>query len=418
MPLDYSIALGQKPAEFPDPLEGYGKFQQIRGYQAQADQSRSELAENSALKAYFGEKRNLRDPAVQNELLRLGGKKGMELAKASFETGKASQEALAKKFETMGTVLSRNVRNPEQAKNYTIAIFNDPELAPLLASSGQTLESSLDALDKDVAEGNFDQWVARGVEGTAAMKQHFVSQDFGGGTRVLGMSPYGGAAREVPGSRVATTLSPNRSQTTVNVNTAAKPFAQTLGKKRAEKFDMLASAAEEAPGQMETADRILATLAEGNAITGILAPTRLELAKGLHAAGIIDSDTIAATEGLWSDMGRVTLSQVKSSGLGSGQGFTDKDLNFLKRVTAGDETMNARTLKRLAELNRRAAVRSVEKYNKQVQLVPQETVEGSALPKQMEVPKSAPANAYQEGDVVSKGGVTKKLKNGKWVDVR
>ena len=67
-----------------------------------------------------------------------------------------------------------------------------------------------------------------------------------------------------------------------------------------------------------------------------------------------------------SGLGQNVLDNIKASGLGAGQGFTDKDRQFLERVVGGSIDLNGETLKELARLQKASNQRNVERWNKRV----------------------------------------------------
>ena len=147
--------------------------------------------------------------------------------------------------------------------------------------------------------------------------------------------------------------------TTVNTgNTYGSTVAQSLGKSDS----ALVDAARAAPTQIENATRIK-NLLEQNPITGTGAEARLSLDRALSTAGLIDKNRTRATETLVSALAGSTLEAVKTSGLGAGQGFTDKDREFLERARSGNIEINAGTLRDLADLQEKAARLSIEKGN-------------------------------------------------------
>jgi len=117
-----------------------------------------------------------------------------------------------------------------------------------------------------------------------------------------------------------------------------------------------------APDRILSAQRIKAAL-DKNPITGTGAELRLGLDKALSTAGIIDPKQTKATEDLASLLASGTLDAIKSSGLGSGQGFTDKDRQFLEKAKSGNIGINPGTLRMLADLNEKAATASITKAN-------------------------------------------------------
>lgn len=117
-----------------------------------------------------------------------------------------------------------------------------------------------------------------------------------------------------------------------------------------------------APDRILSARRIKDAL-DKNPITGTGAELRLGLDKALSTAGLIDPKQTKATEDLASYLAAGTLDAIKSSGLGSGQGFTDKDRQFLEKAKSGNISINPGTLRTLADLNERSALAAIDKAN-------------------------------------------------------
>lgn len=113
-------------------------------------------------------------------------------------------------------------------------------------------------------------------------------------------------------------------------------------------------AAADAPEQLRIAAAIKNTLKSG-AITGTGADWRLGLQKGLETAGIVQPGNAAATEELMGNLANVTLTSVKTSGLGAGQGFTDQDRKFLESAKSGTISNTPQNLQRVADLLERSA---------------------------------------------------------------
>ena len=152
--------------------------------------------------------------------------------------------------------------------------------------------------------------------------------------------------------------------TNVNVNTERSYFgnvAEGLAKSDASTIE----AARSAPERVTSARRVLQTLQQ-NPITGTGAEIRLQIDKALSTAGLIDPSRTQATENLMSSLAAGTLDSIKTSGLGAGQGFTDKDREFLERAKSGNIQINAQTLADLARLNERAGLASIEKGNQTI----------------------------------------------------
>ena len=141
----------------------------------------------------------------------------------------------------------------------------------------------------------------------------------------------------------------------------------------------LRDAAERAPDTAANANRILSLLQSGQVITGSAANVKLQMAKFLNLGGGNDSEAVTNTEILISSLADSTLGAIKSSGLGSGQGFTDKDREFLERAKSGQITYEAASLKRLAELAHKAAGATADKWNNRVKTIPRSAIEGTGI---------------------------------------
>lgn len=137
-------------------------------------------------------------------------------------------------------------------------------------------------------------------------------------------------------------------------------IAQGLAKADLAALDVARSA----PDRIKSASDVKRILSTGNAITGTAAEQRLWVDKALSTAGVIDGTRTQATEDLVNLLANQTLDAIKTSGLGSGQGFTDKDRQFLQDAKAGRIEINAKTLYRMADLNEKSARASIAYGNK------------------------------------------------------
>jgi hypothetical protein len=179
------------------------------------------------------------------------------------------------------------------------------------------------------------------------------------------------AAKEGRGTNV-------RVNVPVSVSTEKK-FGEAFAGKVADADVALRDAAERAPDTANTANRILGLLSSGQIITGAGANVKLQLAKLLKLGGGNDTEAVTNTEVLISSLAESTLGAIKSSGLGSGQGFTDKDREFLERAKSGQITYEASSLKYLAELAHKASAATANKWNKRVKQIPKSAIEGTGI---------------------------------------
>jgi hypothetical protein len=144
-----------------------------------------------------------------------------------------------------------------------------------------------------------------------------------------------------------------------------KEYATAGAKATVERDTAHFGLAESAPQNIEKANRII-DLVESGALTGTAAERKLQIARLFNITGNGPEETIKKTELLLSGLGQNVLDNIKTSGLGAGQGFTDKDRQFLERVVGGSIELNGETIKELARLQKAANQRSVEKWNKRV----------------------------------------------------
>jgi hypothetical protein len=158
-------------------------------------------------------------------------------------------------------------------------------------------------------------------------------------------------------------------KTSVTVSTEKKYGEQFAGKIADSDSNKL-GAAEKAPQLAESANRIINLVSQGNLFTGPIADVKLNIARALNVVGASNDEKIANTEALIAATGQSTLDAIKGAGLGTGQGFTDKDLKFLQGIAGGAITYTPQTLTELATLQHRVATRSVENWNRRFKEIP------------------------------------------------
>lgn len=167
-------------------------------------------------------------------------------------------------------------------------------------------------------------------------------------------------------------------QVTTNVSTE-KSYGTAFAGKIADQDSALMDTAQKAPDFADRANRIISVLNSGKVITGTGAEFRLSLAKAMKLAGLAQGEGIEETETLVSDLSSNTLDAIKASGLGGGSGFSNADREFLEKAKGGKITMEAGSLKRLAELAYRAAQKSAERWNERVKRIPKSALEGTGI---------------------------------------
>ena len=125
-------------------------------------------------------------------------------------------------------------------------------------------------------------------------------------------------------------------------------------------------------------------LESGNVFTGALANQKLELAKFGQAIGATGKNTdelVANTQMLMAGRAQATLDAVRASGLGAGQGFTDKDRQFLENARLGNITYSKKALQDQLEIEEKVARGAVSSWNNRLDQIPKSAKEPIGLEK-------------------------------------
>jgi hypothetical protein len=161
--------------------------------------------------------------------------------------------------------------------------------------------------------------------------------------------------------------------TNININTEkgyGGAFAGKIADQDAIRYDI----ATKAPSVLESVDRSRKLLESGQVFTGALANQKLELAKfgqAIGATGASTDELVSNTQQLMATRAQATLDSIKASGLGSGQGFTDKDRQFLENARLGNITYSKKALEQQLEIEEKAARGSVDVWNQRVKELPE-----------------------------------------------
>jgi hypothetical protein len=151
-------------------------------------------------------------------------------------------------------------------------------------------------------------------------------------------------------------------------------FAGKIADQDAIRYDI----ATKAPSVLDSVDRSRKLLESNQVFTGALANQKLELAKFGQAIGATGKNTdelVSNTQQLMATRAQATLDSIKASGLGSGQGFTDKDRQFLENARLGNITYSKKALEQQLEIEEKAARGSVDIWNQRVKDIPKSAKE-------------------------------------------
>jgi hypothetical protein len=226
MAIDPSIALGVRPIEVPNQLSQFAQAQQIQHYQQQNALADRAIQQEDALNRAYASSIDPATGQIDANMLRrnmaTGGiasklpaaeKSLMEGRKLSNEVGKGELElGLAK--------ANQGIR--ELARYDTLADVNahiDQNLAAgkITAEQAAQTRAGLPKSDADMPKWQIGM-LRKTLDAKDQLEQHFTSQDFGGGTRIVATPKFAGGAPAtvVPNTEVAKT------QTFADKNAAAR----------------------------------------------------------------------------------------------------------------------------------------------------------------------------------------------------
>ena len=432
--LNALIAQGAQFQPLPDPFAQYGKMQQLQQGQQANQLNQMKMQEMQTANAERNALRQLdpTSPDYESQLFKVNPTMGIAYRKeaataaAQSATQKAQQaQALKTNLDNHRSFLVGVNDQPSYDAWRTLTAQNIPELASILPAQFSTevkdsLLKKADDVSKQLTTPTPISNLAKLQKELAAlppgdpMRQTYIDaiakesqfappapatltkyQDARAALLAANVPPTDPRVKELNAMILKETTHAPAASTQVNVSQSTeKKFGEVFGTKVAERDVGLLDTATKAPDLAANANRVLGILSQGNVFTGTAADMKLNMARALNLAGADNNEKISNTELLLSGLARQTLGAVKTSGLGTGQGFTDKDLKFLQDVEGGRITMNAQTIQRLAELSHSAAEKSAATWNKRVNEIPKTALEGTGLSTEpIVVPKRFGASA-------------------------
>jgi hypothetical protein len=308
-----------------------------------------------------------------------------KIAALPFDLSKKQSEAVQERLKQTKSIYETLDPNDPNVGTKYLAIHNsvheDPLLGPLLTKMGVKKEDSIADINRAAATPQgMQDLINRSIMGTQKFMEFTAPKtDVGKLMFERDKLPAADPRRKTYDAAIlkATTQSPG---TNVNVSLSTeKKYGEKFAGNIADSDIKLKDAADAAPTLAENSNRISQILKSGKVFTGTGAEFKLQLAKALKLAGGTDNEAIANTETLISSLASQTLANIKSSNLGSGQGFTNTDREFLEKATAGTIAFDSKTLQRLADLSHKSAVASANKWNKRVKEIPSNAIEGTGL---------------------------------------
>jgi hypothetical protein len=429
-----NIALGTRLPEFQprNALADYAQIQQIQGGRQAQELNALKMQEAQAAMQERNALRQLNPAAedYENQLFRVSPQLGIQYRKersaadASNAAASASKATAAAARRKIFQQAQRDISGRPSDANITAHmedvlesdLFNEQEKAEVVRNTTRLLSIPL------AERGSY--LASQGA--TAGELKPSVQQiNQGGQTQVLRVPAFGGAPTSVgtfadvpmPAAVVAQKKdiakagAPN-----ISMNTEKK-FGEVFGSKVAEADVNKLATAESAPRLAESANRIIDIVSRGDVFTGPAADIKLNIARVLNVAGANNQDKIANTEQLIASTGQSTLDAIKGAGLGTGQGFTDKDLKFLQGIAGGTINLTAQTLTELATLQHRVATRAADAWSKRSKEIPKDVLAGTGISTEpIKVPPLA--SVMKRGALGIPQGAIDDLKNGVGTDAQ
>jgi hypothetical protein len=154
---------------------------------------------------------------------------------------------------------------------------------------------------------------------------------------------------------------------------AESAYSTEMGKGAAKQDLALKDIAENSNKTIENIHNQRKLLDTGKVITGFGADQMLGLAQFGKAVGLTgknDKDLASNTQSFLAGRAGSTLDAIQSSNLGSAQGFSNTDREFLQAAKLGGIKYDEKSLRRQLDLEERVARAATEKWNQRVKSMP------------------------------------------------
>ena len=158
-----------------------------------------------------------------------------------------------------------------------------------------------------------------------------------------------------------------------NMPPAESEYAKTVGAGVGKQDLALKDIADSAQNVLDNVIRQKNILKSDKVITGFGAEPRLALAQfgqAIGAGGKNSDELVANTQTLLAGRAGATLDAIKTSNLGSAQGFSNTDRDFLEKAKLGGIKYTPESLNRQLDIEAKIARMGVDKYNKRLQEMP------------------------------------------------
>lgn len=414
MPINPALALQVKGFELPDPMAQMAQVTQIQN--ALQQQRMGDIQMQNALRQQQQQRKyesivagfapNMpigeRVRALQTQGL---ASQAAQLAKTESELSEQQRkEALAgvNLANAKAEIVARYFPNVEDQNSYSQARLRaiatgqvkptelpeqyDKSFVDALLKAGVSLKDQIANVFREREVG------ARVTSAEAAATQARVAEQKAQRDRVpMSVQEFEAYRRMTPEQQAEFTAfqATKRPQTNIQMPPGESAFDKQVGDILGKEAGQEVVAARNAPNVAARANRVLAAVEANKAFMGPTADFKLQLARALNVTGKGPSEQIAATETLIADLKKSVIEAIKTSNLGTGNGFTNKDLEYLVNAEAADIAKDPRTLQEFAERAYKTAEEAAKKGNARIagnaQIKKQAGVEKFELPEMVTV---------------------------------
>ena len=179
-------------------------------------------------------------------------------------------------------------------------------------------------------------------------------------------------------------------QTNVNVtqetvNKGKNKLIETLGVKQGERLDAQFTQADQAVDLLRSNNEALKLMDEGM-VSGSFADVEVGIGKLLNKMGVsYKTDAIENAQAYSAAAAKRVASIIKA--FGSGTGLSDQDRIYAEQAAAGDINMDENALRNIIDINRRASVYAITKYNTNAERTIKSSPESAPYLQKIDIPE-------------------------------
>ena len=380
--INQMIAQGIQPPKFESPLNQLAQVETIRQAQQTNALRQAEMQQLQQEQARTRQTREaLARPGVVSPTGQISREKALEglPGDLSFEVAKQIDEFQASSYKNLsakakaiadmtGTYEDQLARAPDLQSfiNVSLQMLEDPTYGEFLANSGSTRDGVMQNIQQVMVQNpqnGLDVLKRRAVSGADIVRQSLVDRSTPSPLGRLqnerqklidaGVGPNDQRVREI-NQRILKETTPAGPSTVVLTGTQEKQFEGELGKLQAKELIDSRKEAEDARAIIDTVNTGRELLNEGT-LVGTGADFLVGFNNALSRAGLdfgyndAAKNTQAYAAAIGNNVGRII------SLFGAGTGLSDADREFAKLIAGGNTQVTEGALRRILDINERAA---------------------------------------------------------------